>query len=298
MNKITTAGLALALAAGLIGGLATSASASAATAPGTIHGTITGLHSIRLDPGFAALKGEVIKPQLPGYGSTVTVTSVSGPAVALNGTFLPLNTKGADVAFSTISGAPAPMTIAITGITSSKATATTDYVAITTTPANGIPLVIFVDGVQVASPVTVAPGSTHSFVVKLVDPGNVIVATSNQVTATAKVFTPPQSACFALWDPLNFSGVVAIKLSTALGTTIPGGWVLSFDFNGTEQIINSYGLPYTQTGQHVAFQWDTTTQPIVPNGVDVEFQVNEAVALQLSAVANFAVNGIPCQVQS
>jgi hypothetical protein len=102
---LATAGT-LALATGLLaGGLASAAQAS--TMP-VIYGVITGPHSITLDPGFAALRGEVIRPETPGYGPDVTVTSVSGRVVTTSGTFLPLNTKGAQTAFATVSGAPAP----------------------------------------------------------------------------------------------------------------------------------------------------------------------------------------------
>ena len=66
LNFAAVAGT-LALAAGLIGGLAGTASAS--TTPGTIHGVITGLHTIRLDQGFAALPKEVIRPGLPADGT-------------------------------------------------------------------------------------------------------------------------------------------------------------------------------------------------------------------------------------
>lgn len=101
---LATAGT-LALAAGLLG-LASAAQAS--TVPPVIYGVITGPHSITLHAGFAALQGEVIRPETPGYGPNVTVTSVSGQVVTTSGTFLPLNTKGAETPFATISGAPAP----------------------------------------------------------------------------------------------------------------------------------------------------------------------------------------------
>lgn len=102
---LATAGT-LALTTGLLaGGLASAAQAS--TMP-VIYGVITGPHSITLDPGFVALRGEVIRPETPGYGPNVTVTSVSGRVVTTSGTFLPLSTKGAQTAFATVSGAPAP----------------------------------------------------------------------------------------------------------------------------------------------------------------------------------------------
>jgi hypothetical protein len=103
---LATAGT-LTMAAALLGGLASSAQAS--TGPPCIYGVITGPHSITLAVGSAALPGEVIRPETPGYGPNVTVTSVSGQVVTTGGTFLPLNTKGAKTAFATISGAPAPV---------------------------------------------------------------------------------------------------------------------------------------------------------------------------------------------
>jgi hypothetical protein len=155
---------------------------------------------------------------LPGYSSTITVTSVTGHAVTTSGTYLPLNTKGADVTFATVSGAPAPTTIAITGVSSSqKDTSTSDYMNIAasltlaghgTSDMSGVLLETFTDGVPVASnglpgtepagvavtpaasPAVVAAGSTHAYTIKLVDPGSIVVAASPPVTATAKVFTP------------------------------------------------------------------------------------------------------------
>jgi hypothetical protein len=103
---LVTAGT-LAMTAGLLGGLATSAQAS--IVPPVIYGVITGPHSITLHAGFVALPGEVIRPETPGYGPNVTVTWVSGQVVTTGGTFLPLNTKGAETPFATISGAPAPV---------------------------------------------------------------------------------------------------------------------------------------------------------------------------------------------
>jgi len=87
---LATAGT-LTMAAALLGGLASSAQAS--TVP-VIYGVITGPH---------------IRPETPGYGPNVTVTSVSGQIVTTGGTFLPLNTKGVKTAFATISGAPVPV---------------------------------------------------------------------------------------------------------------------------------------------------------------------------------------------
>lgn len=188
MNRIIAGLGAITLVAGLAGGLAGSASAS--TLP--IYGTITGLHSITLDTGFAALRGEIIRP-VAGYSSTVTVTSVSGQNIITNGVFLPTNTHGAEVAFAVVGDPePAPMTIAITGITSSQVgTSASDDMTITTTPAHGIPLETFMDGVLASSPAVVAGGSTHVYTIELVDPGNIVVATSAPVTATAKFFAPP-----------------------------------------------------------------------------------------------------------
>ena len=102
---LATAGT-LTMAAALLGGLASSAQASPLP---VIYGVITGPHSITLAVGSAALPGEVIRPETPGYGPNVTVTSVSGQIVTTGGTFLPLNTKGVKTAFATISGAPVPV---------------------------------------------------------------------------------------------------------------------------------------------------------------------------------------------
>ena len=103
---LATAGT-LALTTGLLAaGLASAAQASPMP---VIYGVITGPHSITLHAGFAALPGEVIRPETPGYGPNVTVTSVSGRVVTTGGTFLPLNTKGVKTAFATISGAPVPV---------------------------------------------------------------------------------------------------------------------------------------------------------------------------------------------
>ena len=71
---LATAGT-LTMAAALLGGLASSAQASPLP---VIYGVITGPHSITLAVGSAALPGEVIRPETPGYGPNVTVTSVSG----------------------------------------------------------------------------------------------------------------------------------------------------------------------------------------------------------------------------
>ena len=301
LNRFIAAAGTLALAASLAGGLA--AQASASVVPGTIHGVITGLHTLRLDPGFAALPKEVIRPQLPGYSSTVTVTSVSGQTVTVNGTFLPLNTKGADVTFATVSAPiPAPMTIAITGITSSKATATTDYVAVTTTPANGIPLVIFVDGIQVASPVTVAPGSTHSFVVKLVDPGNIVVAASAPVTASAKVFAPPKpAACAADFGNTtinsdgSFSWLIQVLNEGTPVITLPAGWVLTWTFVDNEQ-ITSATQPFAQAGANASITgtdalsgstsvWITGTTP---------FRGSYGQPTSWGTGVTFTLNGVTC----
>ena len=198
------------------------------------------------------------------------MTSVKGQNVTVNGTYLPLNTKGADEAFSTLSGPiPAAMTITVTGITTSQVgTSANDYVAITTTPANGIPVQTFVDGVLVASPVTVAGGSTHSYVVKLVDPGNIVVATSAPVTATAKVFIPPVVTT-AYWmsmswqlgppGPWPFTGGEADVISFTSSTgTYPSTWTLSFTFPGDR--LSSCLL----WGRYLPASWPASPAPMSP----------------------------------
>src|SRR5580693_9122309 len=73
---------------------AEAASALTPTEP-VVFGVITGLHTFTLDPGQTVLPGEVLRPDAPGYFSSVPVTGVftwhGVTTVTTGATFLPLN---------------------------------------------------------------------------------------------------------------------------------------------------------------------------------------------------------------
>jgi hypothetical protein len=84
---------------------AEAASALTPTEP-VVFGVITGLHTFTLDPGQTVLPGEVLRPDTPGYFSSVPVTGVftwhGVTTVTTGATFLPLNRAKEQTAFTVV----------------------------------------------------------------------------------------------------------------------------------------------------------------------------------------------------
>jgi hypothetical protein len=84
---------------------AAAASASTPTVP-VVDGVITGLHTFALASGETVVLGELLHPNLPGYGSDVPVIGIStfkGVTTVTTGfTFLPLNQFGKPATFTVV----------------------------------------------------------------------------------------------------------------------------------------------------------------------------------------------------
>lgn len=101
---IIAAGVTIALL-GVSVAAAGAASATTPTEP-VVFGVITGLHTFTLDPGETVLLGEILRPDTPGYFSSVPVTgifTVHGVTTVTTGaTFLPLNRAKVQTAFTVV----------------------------------------------------------------------------------------------------------------------------------------------------------------------------------------------------